>query len=47
MYGFLLSLNFVNRGGEFVAQLTKNEGLEFGPVRNFQEKHDEKVAFGM
>ena len=43
---FLLSLTFVNRGGEFVVKPTKNEGFEFGPVRKFQEKHYEKVGFG-
>ena len=33
---FLLSLIFVNQGGEFVVKQTKNEGLEFEEVRHVQ-----------
>ena len=40
------SVVFVNRGGEFLVKQMKIEGFEFGPVRNFQESHDEKVGFG-
>ena len=40
------SVIFVNRGGEFLVKQMKIEGFEFGPVRNFQEHHDEKVGFG-
>ena len=40
------SVVFVNRGGEFLVKHVKIEGFEFGPVRNFQENHDEKVGFG-
>ena len=43
---FLLSLIFVNQGGEFVVKQTKNEGFEFEEVRNFQYKYDEKVGSG-
>ena len=38
------SVVFVNRGGEFLVTQMKIEGFEFGPVRNFQETHDEKVG---
>ena len=40
------SVVFVNRGGEFLVKHVKIEGFEFGPVRIFQENHDEKVGFG-
>ena len=40
------SVVFVNRGGKFFVKQMKIEGFEFGPVRNFQETHDEKVGFG-
>ena len=30
------SVVFVNWGGEFLVKLMKNEGFEFGSVRNFQ-----------
>ena len=40
------SVDFVNWGGEFIVKHVKIEGFEFGPVRNFQENHDEKVGFG-
>ena len=40
------SAGFVHRGGEFLVKQLKIEGFEFGPVRNFQEKHDEQVGFG-
>ena len=40
------SVVFVNRGGEFLVKHVKIEGFEFGPVRIFQESHDEKVGFG-
>ena len=43
---FLLSMTFVNQGGEFVVKHSKNEGFEFEEVRNFQYKHDEKVGSG-
>ena len=36
------SVVFVNRGGEFFVKQMKIEGFEFGPVRNFQEKHNNK-----
>ena len=36
----------MNRGGEFVVKHMKIEGFEFGPVRNFQENHYEKVGSG-
>ena len=39
------SVVFVNWGGEFIVKHVKIEGFEFGPVRNFQEHHDEKVGF--
>ena len=37
---------FVKWGGEFIVKQLKIEGFEFGPVRHFQEKDDEKVGFG-
>ena len=37
---------FVNRGDEFIVKQLKIEGFEFGPVRNVQENHNEKVSFG-
>ena len=40
------SVVFVNGGGEFIVKHVKNGGFQFGPVRNFQENHDEKVGFG-
>ena len=40
------SVDFVNWGGEFIAKHVKIEGFQFGPVRIFQENHDEKVGFG-
>ena len=40
------SVVFVNRGSEFLVKHVKIKGFQFGPVRNFQEKHDEKVGFG-
>ena len=40
------SVVFVNRGGEFLVKHVEIEGFEFGPVRIFQENHDEKVGFG-
>ena len=40
------SVVFVNWGGEFLVKRVKIEGFEFGPVRIFQENHDEKVGFG-
>ena len=40
------SVVFVNRGDEFLLKQMKIEGFEFGPVRNFQENHDENVGFG-
>ena len=52
MFGFCLffivfrSVVFVNWGGEFIVKHVKIEGFEFGPVRIFQENHDEKVGFG-
>ena len=46
-FNVFLSLNFVDRGCEFVVKQTKKEGFEFGPVRNCQEKYHEKVGFGM
>ena len=36
----------MNRGGEFVVKPVEFEGFQFGPLRIFQEKHDEKVGFG-
>ena len=39
------SVVFVNRGGEFLVKQMKNEGFEFGPLRKFQYKYDEIVAF--
>ena len=45
-FNVLLSVLFVNRGGEFVVKLVEFEGFQFGPLRIFQEKHDEKVGFG-
>ena len=52
MFGFCLffivfrSVVFVNRGGEFVVKQMTMKGFEFGPVRDVQENHDEKVGFG-
>ena len=43
---FLLSVVFVNPGGEFVVKQTKIEGFEFGPVRKCQENYDEQIGFG-
>ena len=40
------SVDFVNWGGEFIVKQVKIEGFQFGPVRIFQENHDEKVGFG-
>jgi len=40
------SVVFVNRGGDFFVKRSKIERFLFGPVRNFQETHDEKVGFG-
>ena len=40
------SVVFVNRGGEFVVKLMKNEGFEFGQIRNFHDKYNEQVSFG-
>ena len=45
-FNVFLSVVFVNRGGEFLVKQQKNEGFEFGSLRNFQEKDDEKVGFG-
>ena len=40
------NVDFVNWGSECIVKHLKIEGFEFGPVRNFQENHDEKVGFG-
>ena len=40
------SMVFVNRGGEFFVKPLEFEGFQFGPLRIFQETHDEKVGFG-
>ena len=40
------SVVFVKRGGEFVVNLIKNEGFEFGPVLISTTTNDEKVGFG-
>ena len=40
------SVVFVNWGGESIVKPLEIEGFEFGPVRIFQENHDEKVGFG-
>ena len=40
------SVVLVNWGGGFIVKHVKIEGFEFGPVRNFQENHDEQVRFG-
>ena len=40
------SVDFVNWAGEFIVKHMKIEGFQFGPVRNFQENHDEKVGVG-
>ena len=45
-FDVFLSVIFVNRGGEFVVQLTNIEGFEFGPVRKRHEKCDEQVGCG-
>ena len=36
----------MNRAGDFVSKQKEIEGIEFGPVRNFQEQDDEHVGFG-
>ena len=46
IFNVLLSVIFVNRGGEFVVKPFKMEGFEFGPLRTCQEKHDEQLGFG-
>ena len=45
-FNVLLSVLFVNRGGEFVLKPMKFEGFQFGPLRKCQETHDDKVGFG-
>ena len=40
----LLSVVFVDRGGEFLVNFTNNEGFGCGPVHSFQEKDDEQVG---
>ena len=51
-WGFLCFFNvfpsvvFVEWGGEFIVKLVEIEGFAIGPLRTFQENHDEKVGFG-
>ena len=45
-FNVFVESDFCESGSEFIVKLTKNEGFEFGPVRNFQAKYDEQVGFG-
>ena len=40
------SVVFVNWGSEFIVKHVEIEGFEFGSLRKFQNKYDDKVSFG-
>ena len=41
-----VSVVFVKWGGHFVVEQMEIEDSQFGPLRTFQQQHDEHVGFG-